>query len=224
MRASAKRGRPVSGPDAPNWWFAHLMDNTVAKFLRFIFRVRIVGAEKVPATGAVIAANHVSNVDPVLLWCATPRPVHFMAKAEIWKIGILGWASDEVYAFPVHRGGADREAITMATKLLQAGDLVGVFPEGTRQKQGEQDLGEGQGGAAFLALRANVPVVPVGIVGTERVLPRGKFFPRFKPVTFVFGDPVRPDDFEGSRKDKVAAMTTEVMSQIDRLRRADAEA
>jgi 1-acyl-sn-glycerol-3-phosphate acyltransferase len=141
-----------------------------------------------------------------------------MAKKELWKAGWLGWVLDQLWAFPVDREGTDRTSIATATSLLEAGDLVGVFPEGTRKRDDAGDLGAAHGGAAFLALRAGVPVVPVGIIGTDKAWPPGKRFPRLVKVTFRFGEPVYPEDFEGTRKEKVAAMTAEVMRRIQHLR------
>lgn len=224
MRPSPRRGKPAKGPDAPNWWLAHLVRNTLARLLLLLFRVRVIGAEKIPAGGAVIAGNHVSYLDPMLLWCASPRPVHFMAKIEVWESSFLGWALDQLWAFPVARGSADREAIATGTRLLQAGDLVGIFPEGTRQREGGTELGEAQGGAAFIASRADAPIVPVGISGTADAWPRGRRYPRLVNVTIRFGDAVNPDDFEGSRKEKLTAVTAELMRRIDRLRQAGVEA
>lgn len=207
------RGLPATGPDAPRWRLARFLRRTVAHWLIALFRVRVVGIENIPAGGAILAGNHVSYLDPALLWCVTPRPVHFMAKSELWGIGWLGWALDRLWAFPVNRGGADRQAITRATALLGTGELVGMFPEGTR-KRSDSEEAEAHGGVAFIAARAGVPVVPTGIIGTERAWPAGKKFPRFVPVTIRFAEPVCSEDFEGGRKEKVSAMTSEIMRRV----------
>lgn len=223
MAGSRKRGRPAVGPDAPSWLIARFLRVTVARLLLLLFRVRCTGSAKVPEGGAVLAGNHVSYLDPVLLWCCSPRPTHFMAKAELWDTWPLGWVLENLWAFPVVRTGSDREAITTATHLLEGRELVGVFPEGTRKRDDSDELGEAYGGAAFLALRTGVPVVPVGIVGTEKAWPPGKRLPRIVPVTLRYGEPVRPEDFEGTRKEKVAAMTVEVMRRIDEERQRGRE-
>lgn len=220
MKAVEKRGRPIYGPEAPSWAFAYFIRAVLGRILMVLFRVRLIGAERIPTSGgAVLAGNHVSYLDPALLWCASPRPTHFMAKKGLWDTGWLGWALDSFWAFQVERSGADRKAISTATKLLQAGELVGIFPEGTRVRDGNGELGEAQGGAAFIAMRADVPVIPVGIVGTDKAWPAGKKFPRLVRVTMSFGEPVCPDAFEGSRKERVAAMTAEIMRRIDHERR-----
>ena len=221
MKAADKRGRPLAGPDAPRWGLARFVRSTIGRMALALYRVKIEGAEKVPLAGAVLAGNHVSYLDPVLLWCGSTRPVHFMAKVELWGSSLLGWALDQFWAFPVDRSGADRTSISRATTLLQHGDLVGMFPEGTRKRGDSEDLGEAHGGVAFIALRAGVPVVPVGISGTDRAWPPGKRLPRLVKVRMRYGDPVHPDDFEGSRKERVAAMTAEIMRRIDELRRGE---
>ena len=198
------------------------MTQTLGKILRptlgglflLAFKVRLHGVDNVPTGGAIVAGNHVSHMDPVLLWCGSPRPIHFMAKRELWEGAFLRWLMPRLWAFPVNRGGADRAAIETATGYLKAGDLVGIFPEGTRSEDGES-LGEAHGGAAFIAMRAGVPVIPTAFVGTENVLPKGRRLPRLRRVTVLFGKPVDPESFtQGGRKERVAAMTGAIMDRI----------
>ncbi len=194
---------------------ARLIRATLAKAALALYRTRFEGAERIPEGGAILAPNHVSYLDPVLVWCGTPRPTHFMAKAELWDVPVVGWALPRLWAFPVRRGEADRTAIATATERLSAGELVGIFPEGTRQRGGSDDLGEANEGVAFIAMRAGVPVVPVGIAGTERAMPPGARLPRFPKVRVWYGRPVDPTDFaDGSRKERVAAMTEAIMDAI----------
>ena len=195
---------------------ARLLRATVAKLLLLLFRTRVSGAERIPTDGAVLAGNHVSYMDPVLLWCASPRPVHFMAKRELWDAPFIGWALPRLWSFPVTRGAPDREAITTATTLLQAGELVGVFPEGTRQDTGDDSLGQAQGGTAFIALRAGAPVVPVAFVGTDHVWPRGARFPRLARTSIHFGESVDPASVApgAGRKERVEALTRVIMEGI----------
>jgi len=213
-------GTPASGPDAPKWRLARALRTAFAPILLGVYRTRIIDEHKVPATGGfILAGNHVSNLDPALLWCAIPRETHFIAKAEMFSAPVLGWGLQRVWAFPIKRGSADREAIQRATILLKAGEPVGIFPEGTRRRAdtvtGDDGLGEAQSGVAFIAMRAGVPVLPVGIVGTEEALPPGAKIPRFPRVTIAYGDPVHPGEFtEGGRKEQLAAMTAEIMRRI----------
>jgi 1-acyl-sn-glycerol-3-phosphate acyltransferase len=177
-----------------------------------LFRVRLFGWENVPAGGAILACNHVSNGDPILLWCGAPRHVHFMSKAELWSNAVLRWGMSRLWSFPVRRGQADREALAMADRLLREGDLVGVFPEGTRHREG---MGEAQRGTAFMAVRSGALVVPVGIAGTEGIRPPGSVFMHFPKVTMSFGEPLDPAQFDDRRrKERVEAMTEAIMRSI----------
>lgn len=188
---------------------------TVGRVLLALFRTRVIGADNVPKTGALLAGNHVSYLDPVLLWCAAPRRVHFMAKADLWEHRWLGMALDRLLAFPVHRGAADRSALTHASGLLGSGELVGIFPEGTRHEDADGTLGKASEGVAYLALRADAPVVPVGIAGTADALPPDARLPRFARVTIVFGAPLSPSGFaDGRRRESVERMTAAVMDAI----------
>lgn len=215
MTGSSLRGRPAIGEGAPRWVFGRTVKATLGRLLLAIYRVRFEGWENVPAGGAILAGNHVSYLDPALLWCATPRVVHFVAKVELWDARWLGWLLDRFWAFPVKRESADREMIATAGDLLSRGELLGMFPEGTRKRDvSTDDLGEAHGGVAFLALRAGVPVVPVGIAGTDEALPAGAKVPRFPRVTIRVGQPVDPAVFEGGRKERMEAMTVEIMKRI----------
>ncbi|MDO9557832.1 MAG: lysophospholipid acyltransferase family protein [Coriobacteriia bacterium] len=197
-----------------NQTLGRMLRPTLAKVFLIAFKVRFHGAQNVPSGGAIIAGNHVSHMDPILLWCGAPRPIHFMAKRELWDSRFFHWFMPRVWAFPVNRGGADRSAIETATAFLKEGDLVGIFPEGTRSQDAES-LGEAHGGAAFIAMRAGVPVVPTAFVGTENVMPKGKSIPRLRRVTVLYGEPVYPESFtEGGRKQRVSAMTAAIMRRI----------
>ena len=215
---------PVHGPNAPKWRLAHFLKAVVAPLLIGAYRTRFLGVENVPATGGfILAGNHVSYLDPALLWAGAPRETHFFAKQELFDLPVMGWGLPRVYALPISRGSADRVAIQRATDLLTYGEPVGIFPEGTRQVAGAStdQPAEAHAGVAFIAMRARVPVVPVGIAGTDRALPKGAVLPRFPRVTIRYGEPVRPEDFsEGSRKERTQAMTAEIMRRVASARAA----
>jgi 1-acyl-sn-glycerol-3-phosphate acyltransferase len=187
---------------------------TFGPLLAALYRTRVIGAENVPDGPAILCGNHISNMDPVLLWIVAPRPVRFMAKAEAWDNKLMAWGLPRVWAFPVKRGEPDRRAITVASEVLRDGHLLGVFPEGTRNTDG---TAEAQDGAAFLALRNGVPIVPLGVYGTDRIKPAGARLPRFPRVVISYGEPIRPEEFtQGGRKERMEAMTAEVMRGIAR--------
>lgn len=200
------------------WLLARFVRATLARMLLVVLRTRVTGAENLPAGGAMLAGNHVSYMDPIVLWCASPRPVHFMAKAELWDNTIIRYFLPRLWGFPVRRGEPDRAAITTATDLLKAGNLVGVFPEGSRAQDASAELGAAHGGAAFIALRAEVPVVPVAFVGTGDVWPRGAKLPRLARTYIQIGAPVIPAEIlpDGGRKERVEALTAAIMDAIAR--------
>jgi 1-acyl-sn-glycerol-3-phosphate acyltransferase len=195
-----------------SFWFAHVIRATAGALLAALFRTRVIGRSNMPATGGVVlAGNHISYADPILLWCCSPRPVHFMAKSELWESTLFGTGLDYFWAFPVNRGEPDRVALTRAGEYLKAGEPVGIFPEGTRNLDGRA---EAQGGAAFIALRSRVPIVPVGIAGTERIMPAGSRLIRLPKVAISFGEAIDPEAFGGGRKERVEAITALVMRRI----------
>lgn len=145
--------------------------------LRILFRLfnrwEVAGRDHVPEAGGVLLiANHTSYADPPIVGTACPRPVHFLAKAELFNIPLLSGLIRRTYAFPVRRDGADRAALREAIRLLREGKVLLIFPEGTRSYDGRlKDL---ELGAAFIALSAQAQVVPLAIIGADRLLPRGK--------------------------------------------------
>jgi CMP/dCMP kinase len=188
-RASTARkwrlSRMVRGPlDTALYRFAY---SFIPPLWRLIFRMKIQGRENIPLTGPVlVASNHRSNLDPFFVGSAFPRQIHFMAKAELWKFEPLGWVVDLLGSFPVHRGEADRTAVRRALELLGEGAVVGMFPEGRRQR--EVPVGEIHPGVALLSLREGVVTIPLVLSGTDRAVRGG--LPRFPRVTAVFGPPL----------------------------------
>lgn len=155
---------------------------------RFLMIRTVDGLENLPAHGpVVIAANHVSNFDVFPMQFSVPRPIFFMGKAEIFKIPLLGAAFRSLGAFPVYRGEKDQWALGHAAKVLAHGQVLGMFPEGTRSKGG--GLRVAKTGAARLALEAGCPLVPMGLIGTDRVL---RSFPRRARVRVVLLPPLIP--------------------------------
>jgi len=148
-----------------------------------LYDVRITGAERIPAVSpAILVANHESMFDPWLLALATPRPVRYMAKAELWRLALVGRAVEAFGAFPVERGTADGSAMSHAASLLRAGEVIGIFPQGTSKQLPRRVFHRG---AARLALATGAPIVPVRLVGT-RGFPR----PGRRATTVHVGEPI----------------------------------
>lgn len=158
---------------------------------RLLFRGRTAGNANVPMEGAlVVVANHGSHLDPPLLGHALGRPVAFMAKAELFRVPLLGPIIRACGAYPVARGASDREAIRTATDRLEEGWATGVFIDGTRQANGR--VNDPQPGAALLAARAGVPLLPVAIINSHRALGPGGGGMRLVPVHIRIGTPIPP--------------------------------
>lgn len=163
----------------------------VAVFARLFWRLRIDGAEHIPATGAyVVAPVHRSNIDTLVVAAITRRRLRYMGKASLWKVKPAGRLFSALGAFPVNRGTADREALRRCIEVVEKGEPLVIFPEGTRQTGPiVQPLFEG---AAYVASRAGIPVVPVGIGGSEAAMPKGSKLIRPVRVHIVIGEPLYP--------------------------------
>lgn len=132
---------------------------------RRLYGVEIAGATRIPTAGpAILVANHESLFDPWILALATPRPVRYMAKSELWRYRIVGRAIESFGAFPVERGSGDATAISRAADLLREGQVLGIFPQGTSKRLARRQFHRG---AARLALATGAPLIPVGLVGTR---------------------------------------------------------
>lgn len=144
------------------------------------YRWRVKGRENIPHSGPVIlCCNHIGNFDPPLLGSGIERPVRFMAKEELFRIPVLSFLLKKFGTFPVKRGAGDRNAIRTTLKLLEEGEVLGIFPEGTRSRTGE--LGQGLSGSAMFALKSQAAVVPVAIIGPWQFM---------KPITIIYGKPI----------------------------------
>ena len=186
--------------------------------LLWYFRVRVEGLERVPSRGpAILAINHLSMLDPILVGAVMPRTVHFMAKEELFRYPLLGWLLRRFHAFPVRRGQADREALSRALAVLKAGEVVGIFPEGTRSPDGQ--LLPLQGGTAFLALKSGAAVIPVAIAGTHRAMPRGALWPRRTRVEIRVGEPMAlgPAPSGSVRREQLEAVSQSITLALHRL-------
>jgi len=183
------------------------------------WRLTIRGKENMPASGPfVLAPVHRSFIDFALTSSITHRRMRYMGKDSLWKVGLFGKFISALGAYPVHRGGADREALKRTVEVLQSGEPVVIFPEGTRQSGPKvENLFEG---AAYVASKVGVPIVPVGIGGSERALRKGEKLPRPVKVTIVVGEPIMPPaPSESGRTSRrsVHELTLSLRDEIQRL-------
>jgi 1-acyl-sn-glycerol-3-phosphate acyltransferase len=190
--AAAKREIAPTNP-SPAYRVAYPYARVMLRVLARLLAPRLVvsGTRNVPRRGGcLVTPNHLADCDPPFLLNASPRPLWFMAKSELFDIPVLGPAMRFSQAFPVERGEPDRAALRRTEELLKAQQAVVVFPEGELSRSGEMQ--KMLPGAALLALRAGVPIVPVGICGTNFVMPYGKLIPRItlRRVHIHFGKPI----------------------------------
>ena len=181
--------------------------------------VTVRGRENLPATGGVIvAANHLSLLDVPLLGYAIPRESRFPAKPELFKNPLLARFLLSLGGFPLARGEGDRRALSFSEQVLRDGVVLGIFPEGTRSRNGS--LRPFHRGVALLAMSAGVPIVPAAITGSDRSLPPGSAFPRPGPMTVSFGPPEWPESVPSdpfSKKSESLRLSKRVYERVQSL-------
>lgn len=213
-RAAAPDGDLRSGIGHLQWLARGVLSPVLARYYRFEAH----GAEHVPASGpAVLASNHDSLLDIPFLVLASPRPVWFMAKRELYEGRFASWFFHVLGGFPVLRQGPDLAAIRAALAVIRAGRLLGMYPEGTRSHEFLPFLP----GAAWVALATGVPLVPVVVRGTGDAMPRGSVVPRRVPVSVTFGRPMELGRVEGARRrlEEAGRATRRLRAELERLLR-----
>ena len=187
-------------------------------FCKTVGRLETHGVAHIPRAGGVLLiSNHVSFLDPVIIGSAANREIHFMARSTAFDIPGLGKLISVYNAYPVNRGAPDLGALRKTISLLQAGNVVLMFPEGTRSVDGT--LGKARDGACFIAHRAGVPTIPVFHSGAERVLPRNSKRLRRSKLSVRFGEPLEltTEEFE-TRREMYQHMGNQMMEAIADLR------
>jgi 1-acyl-sn-glycerol-3-phosphate acyltransferase len=202
-------------------FFSRLLLSPLA---RLVFRPKVIGRRNVPKRGGVlIASNHLAFIDSIVLTLVARRSVSFMAKSAYFTgRGLKGRLQRAFFggvgAVPVERGAgsAAQDALDAGLRVLEAGEAFSIYPEGTRSRDGR--LYRGRTGVAWLALTAGVPVVPVGLIGTDRMQPGGKGPIRFARVTVTFGEPLDLSHFGPATSGRARREATDaVMAEIHRL-------
>jgi len=186
---------------------------------KLLFRVKAEGRENIPARGpAIFASNHTSYIDPIVIGISVKPRVTFLAKSELYSIPILRSVLKMLGALPVRAGIADRESLRKTIEALQNGGVVGLFPEGTRSRDG--NLLPPHKGVAMIALKTSSPIVPTAITGTYKVLPADAHFIRIAPIKIRFGPPIYPRDF-ADKEDSRELISKRIMEEIRRLLEID---
>ncbi|MBU8907224.1 lysophospholipid acyltransferase family protein [Desertibacillus haloalkaliphilus] len=180
--------------------------NLFKSYFSVFYRIEVIGADNLPKDGGILlCSNHINNLDPPLVGACAPRRVHFMAKAELFNVPLLKHALPRVGAFPVKRGMSDKQALRSGLSILKENKVLGLFPEGTRSKNGE--LGKGLAGAGFFALRTDAYIVPCAIIGPYKL---------FNKVKIIYGEPIDFTEFREQKK-SVEEATEYIMNSIKSL-------
>ncbi len=205
------------------YWF---MKNLIAgPLLKSTFRPWVTGSHNIPKTGAVIlASNHLSFIDSVFLPLVIDRNVAFLAKSEYFTgKGLKGWATKMFFKatgmLPIDRSGgkASEASLNTGLKRLATGDVLGIYPEGTRSPDGK--MYRGRTGVARMILEGHVPVVPVAMIDTEKVMPIGTRIPKVRRMGVIIGEPLDFSRFEGLEGDRfiLRSITDEIMYELQKL-------
>jgi 1-acyl-sn-glycerol-3-phosphate acyltransferase len=190
----------------------------IAVTSRLYWRLSFEGRENIPAAGAfVLAPVHRSFVDFALVSGVTKRRMRYMGKDSLWKVPVLRNLISALGAFPVHRGAADREALRRSIEVIEGGEPLVLFPEGTRRFG--PTIEHLFDGGAYVATRAGVPLVPVGIGGSERAMQKGKRLPRPVKIHIVVGEPLYPPSSSAPRASRraVRELTEQLHVELQRL-------
>jgi len=171
-------------------------------YYKFFFRLKVIGKENIPELGPLIlCGNHIHNFDPITLALPLERQVHYMAKQEIFKIPILKTIVKKLGAFPVNRGSIDRNTLRKVYEVLDEKKVLGIFPEGTRNRT-DQILLKGQSGVALFALKSKAKVIPVAIKGSYNI---------FSRLEIQYGEPIDLSSFYDKK------ITSELLEEVTEL-------
>ncbi|WP_308468286.1 lysophospholipid acyltransferase family protein [Rathayibacter soli] len=224
--ATAVTHTSESGSDLPvrRPGFLYLFGRVVLTAIaRVLYRPRVVGRKNIPKHGSVIlASNHLSFIDSIVIPITAPRRVQFLAKAHYFEgTGLIGGIQRAFFtaigAVGVRRGAgqAAQDALEQSKQIIETGSAFALYPEGTRSQDGR--LYKGRTGVAWLALSTGAPVVPVGLIGTDRLQPPGKAIPRLRRVTVVFGEPIDVSACGAATSGKARRLATdEIMTAIQK--------
>jgi len=212
--------RRASAPPTPaSRLFYSFVRNAIWLAAKVWFRIEVHGREHVPKEGSFVLAPgaHRSNIETLVACLVTRRRLRYMGKDSLWKYGFSDWLLSALGGFPVNRSGADREALHQTLEIVEQGEPVVMFPEGTRRTGPLIEAEHMRDGAAYVASRAQIPIVPVGIGGSEAAMPTGAKFIRPVKMVMVIGEPLAPPPLKQSgrvSRSGVRAMTEELRTTL----------
>ncbi len=201
--------------DAPKLYRA--LRRILVPTLNPFFHTQIEGLENVPTDrSAILACNHLSFIDSIVLPLNQPRPVYFLGKADYWDSWRTRWFFEGTGVVPVHREGGSKgeDSLRTGVEILERGDLLGIYPEGTRSPDGR--LYRGKTGPVRMALRAGVPIIPCAVHGTDKAMPTGSYLPKRHPITVRYGRPLDFSRYADREEDPfvLRSATDELMYEI----------
>ena len=197
------------------WWYYLLWGLALITFKVF-FGIEIKGRRNIPSRGAVIlASNHCSYLDPIVLGLLTPRKLNFLAKEELFKNFLFKQLITALGAFPLKRDKLDRRAYQQALHLLSQDRILALFPEGTRSKS--QKIGKLRQGATRIALKSKVPLIPVVIKGTGKALPPGKKLIRPSKIKVQVGKPISINGFPKEKENSIDILQRKLREELQKL-------
>jgi 1-acyl-sn-glycerol-3-phosphate acyltransferase len=200
---------------AEDAWFYKIARVVLPTTLAQLYHVRASGTHHLPPAGpAIIVINHQSDFDPPFIGVAFPRPLRYMAKTELFDQAWFRWSIEHLGAFPIRRGEGDREALRRSLEILAAGQVLLMFPEGTRSTDGR--VHEFLPGVGMIALRSGAPVIPAAMKGTDRIRGRGRL-PNLSRVRLLAGPPVALDGLEGRGSKVYAEASRRMMEAVSDL-------
>jgi CMP/dCMP kinase len=181
-------------------------------FFRVFYQLRVFKKFPYPKGGAILASNHASYLDPMVIPISCPKEIHFLAKESLFSIPFLGKLISKINAHPIKRKSADVKSIKMILSLLKENQKILLFPEGTRSST--KKMGPIQPGISFLAYLGKVPIIPIYLTGTSDAWPRGKKFPKlFKNIRIHFGKPIQVSDWEHLEKKEALEMISQKLEK-----------
>jgi len=213
-RCDENESSPLPDPLKPNWCW-----RTIQYILRLVFTIwlgfRVRGMHRVPTSGGgLFLMNHQSVLDPLLAQMGIDRPISWLGRDSLFRIPVIRWILRMTYVIPIKRESAGTSTIREGVRRMQHGFIVGIYPEGTRTRDGS--VGEFKPGFVALIRRGNVPVFPVGIAGAHRALPRRAWFLRLCRVRVVIGEPFTAEEVKqlgqrGKEKELIAVARERVI-------------